>query len=162
MGVSDEEIAMVVQVQAISKRQTEDIAARFEERARQMRARVGEKIAEAIVQQSPVDTGTYIMAHAAGAGESGESESRSSHGKIRGRNPAQFKGLALGNLRRSVSAAAIGTSDEIWFRNRAIHAARVEYLGWGGTGPYRVYAMAAARFPAFVADAARELGMTTR
>lgn len=153
---------MVVQVQAISQRSTEDIAARFLERATRLRAAVAEKMAASIVANSPVDTGTYIMAHAAGPGESGEVESRSSHGKVRGRNPSQFRGLALGNLRRSVSAAAIGASDEIWFRNRAVHAARVEYLGWNGTSAYHVYANTAARFPAFVVEAARETGMESR
>ena len=98
----------------------------------------------------------------AGPGESGETAARSSRGKVRGRNPAQFRGLAIGNLRRSVSAAAISASDEVWFRNRAEHAPFVEYIGWGETPAYHVYANARAAAPQFIRDVAREMGMTAR
>lgn len=165
---------MIAQVQAISKKSTQQAELLFRQRAVELRARVAAKIADEIVDLSPVDTGTYIMAHVAGTGESSESAERSSHGKERGRNPAQFKNLARGNLRRSVSAAAIQASNEVWFRNRALHASRVEYDGW--TAPlfgiessprvavpaYHVYAKARARAPKFIHDAAREMGMTAR
>lgn len=153
---------MIVQVRAISQKTTQQAELLFKERAAQLRERVGQKLVDAIVDGSPIDTGTYIMAHVAGAGESGESAGRSSKGKIRGRNPAQFRNLARGNLRRSVSAAAISASAEIWFRNRAEHAGHVEYLGWAGTQAYHVYANARAMAPQFIRDAALELGMTTR
>jgi hypothetical protein len=153
---------MVVQIRAISKNTTQQAGLLFKERAAQLRARVAEKIADAIVEGSPVDTGTYIMAHVAGSGESSEIGSRSSHGKPRGRDPGQFKNLARGNLKRSVSASAIQAGDEIWFRNRAEHAARVEYLGWNLTPAYHVYANARAMAPQFIRDAAREMGFTSR
>jgi hypothetical protein len=167
---------MIVQVQAISKKSTQQAELLFRQRAAELRARVASKIADEIVNLSPVDTGTYIMAHVAGTGPSDEAPTRSSNepGRERGQNPQQFKNLARGNLKRSVSAAAIQASNEVWFRNRALHAARVEYDGW--TAPlfgipssplvavpaYHVYAKARARAPQFIRDAAREMGMTAR
>lgn len=154
---------MVAQFQAISKRTSQQTAQIFRERAAGMRLRVAEKIADAIVDFSPVDTGTYIMAHAAGTGSSDEDGSRSSHRKPRGRDKSQFANLARGNLRRSVSAAAVQASDEIWFRNRAYHAPAVESLGWtSGKQPYRVYARARAMVPTFIREAAREFDMEVR
>lgn len=163
---------MATQVQAITRIESTDIAERFLQNAARLRARVGDMLADAIVDGSPVDTGTYVMAHRAGTGPSEGVADRSSEGKTRGRNPAQFKNLARANLKRSVSAAAVQASGDIWFTNASLHAARVESLGWpaplfgnpgiSGPGPYRVYAQARATFPAFVDRAAAELGMQTR
>jgi hypothetical protein len=172
LGLPSEEVAVVVQIQAISQRTSQQAAQVFRERAARLRAGVAERLAEEIVANSPVDTGTYIMAHKAGTGESSESATRSSARKRRGRNASQFANLALGNLKRSVSADALLNSSEIWFRNSALHAARVEYLGWpapvfgnpkiGGPGPYRVYARARAKAPQFIREVAAQLGMETR
>ena len=153
---------MVVQIRAISKKTTQQADLLFQQRAAQLRARVAEKIADAIVDGSPVDTGTYIMAHVAGQGASPEVESRSSHGKPRGRSKAQFAALARNNLKRSVSAAAIQASTEIWFRNRSMHAAYVEFLGWQGTPAYHVYAMAGAAAPQIIRDVALSAGASSR
>jgi hypothetical protein len=156
---------MIVQVKAISRITTGQMEQIFRERAAQLKSRVAERIADDIVNFSPVDTGTYIMAHVAGTGESSEEPSRSSANKPRGRNPSQFKNLALGNLKRSVSSQAVMTADEIWFRNRAEHAVHVETLGWtgkGGPGPYHVYARARNRASVHIGDVAREMGMETR
>jgi hypothetical protein len=153
---------MIVQVKAVSRRTTQQAQLLFQQRAAELKQRIGEKIAERIVADSPVDTGTYIMAHVAGTAESSESATRSSAGKLRGRNPAQFKNLALGNLKRSVASAAVMAGNEIWFRNRAEHAAAVEYLGWKRQGAYHVYANARAYGPTAVREAAREMGMETR
>lgn len=154
---------MVTQFQAISQRTSQQTAQIFRDRAAAIRLRVAEKIADAIVDFSPVDTGTYIMAHVAGTGSSDEAGVRSSHGKTRGRSPAQFAGLAKGNLRRSVSAAAVQASSEIWFRNRAYHALAVEHKGWPpGREPYRVYLKAKFMVPTFVREAAREFDMEVR
>jgi len=163
---------MVVQMQMIYQKRSEDIAARFQARAAELRERVGIEIADRIVDRSPVDSGTYIMAHAAGPDMSGESASRSSQGKPRGRNASQFRELARANLRRSVSAAAVQASGTIWFRNRALHAGRVEYLGWpaplfgnagaSGRGPYYVYADTRAEVPAIINQVAASMGFDTR
>jgi hypothetical protein len=159
---------MIVQFRPITSRTSEDIAQRFREKAAALRSLVAVKIADAIVDASPVDTGTYIMAHVAGTEKSSEAPSRDSTepGKIRGRNPNQFKNLARANLRRSVSADAILNSPEIFFRNRALHADKVEYVGWFNSGPamggfkepYRVYSSARGRVETFIAEAASELG----
>jgi hypothetical protein len=157
---------MIVQFRPITSRTSEDIAQRFREKAAALRSLVAVKIADAIVDASPVDTGTYIMAHVAGTGKSDEAPSRSSIGKVRGRNPDQFKNLARANLRRSVSADAILNSPEIFFRNRALHADKVEYIGWFNSGPamggfkepYRVYSSTRGRVETFIAEAASELG----
>ena len=154
---------MVVQMQMIYQKRSEDIAARFTARAAELRERVGVEIADRIVNRSPVDTGTYVMAHIAGTELSDESASRTSRGKPRGRNPNQFRELARGNLRRSGPAAAIQASGTIWFRNRALHAGRVEYIGWpSGTGPYYVYADTRAEVPAIISQIAASMGFETR
>lgn len=155
---------MVVQMQTIYRKRSEDIATRFKARAAELRERVGIEIADRIVDRSPVDTGTYIMAHIAGTDMSDESASRSSEGKPRSRNPNQYRELARGNLRRSVSAAAIQASGTIWFRNRALHAGRVEYLGWPGSGPgpYYVYADTRAEVSVIIDQIAASMGFETR
>jgi hypothetical protein len=152
---------VVVQIQVISRQTSSDLARTFMERAAELRSKVAERIAADIVDFSPVDTGTYIMAHVASAGPSSETPSRSSAGKPTGRDPQQFKNLALGNLRRSVSKEAIMNSSEIFFSNRAEHAERVEWLGWadkGGRDAYLVYSRAEARVAQHIADVAAEMG----
>lgn len=156
---------MVVQIKAISKITSGQMEQVFRERAAQLKSRVAELIADDIVQASPVDTGTYIMAHIAGTGASDAAPTRSSVGKPRGRNPSQFKNLAAGNLKRSVSASAVMSAEEVWFQNRSEHAVRVESLGWhdkNGPGPYHVYAQARNRIPVHIRAVAAELGMNAR
>jgi hypothetical protein len=154
---------MVVSLQIISKQDSQDIAERFRERAAQVRSLAAEKIAEDIVGFSPVDTGTYVMAHSAQTGDVAGG-GRTSHGRPRGQNAQQFKNLALGNLKRSVSKDAILNSPEIFFRNLAEHATAVEFVGWPkyGVPAYHVYAQARARAEQHIADAARELGMEAK
>jgi hypothetical protein len=163
---------MVTQLKAISKITTGQMEQIFREKAAMLKSRVAERAVNDIIDFSPVDSGTYIMAHIAGAGESSEEPGRSSKGKARGRDSAQFKNLARGNLKRSVSSAAVANATEIWFRNRSLHAERVESLGWpaplfgnpnsSGPGPYRVYAQTRRRMPEHIRAAAGELGFTTR
>jgi hypothetical protein len=155
----------MVQFRAIDRRSKDDHVKRFYEKAASLRRRVLEKIADAIVDGSPVDTGTYIMAHSVGVGrDSGFVGDRSSFKKRRNRNANQFRGLARGNLQRSVAALALGATD-VYFRNRAEHAYRVEVRGWEdirGPGPYHVYTLARAQAPQFIRDAAAELGFELR
>lgn len=168
---------MVVRIESLSRRavtrsESDDIAARFRERAAELRDRVGRRIADVIVDTSPVDSATYIMAHTAGASASEADASRSSEGKVRGQNPAQFRNLARGNLHRSVSSAAVQAAGEIWFRNSSLHAARVEWMGWpaplfgnpsiSGPGPHLVYATARAAAPSIIDAVATEMGMQSR
>lgn len=150
---------MSTHVQAISRRDSTDIAERFRQRAAAVRARAATLMADYIVDNSPVDTATYIMAHVAGVGPVPEIADRSSHGKPRGQTRAQFVNLARGNLHRSVSAQAIQASSEVWFRNRAIHAPFVEY-GREGVEGHLVYTRARAAAPELILQAAREMGMT--
>jgi hypothetical protein len=154
---------VVVQIQVISRQTSSDLARTFMERAAELRSKVAERIAADIVDFSPVDTGTYVMAHVASTGPSSAKPNRTSADKTRGRDPQQFKNLALGNLRRSVSKEAILQSSEIYFSNRAEHAERVEFLGWtdkGGRGADHVYARAEARVAQHIADVAAEMGVT--
>jgi len=153
---------MVVQMKIISQRTTQNMEQLFRERAAELKRRAGEKIADHIVDNSPVDTGTYIMAHVAGTGAMPEIASRSSDRKPRGQNAQQFKNLARGNLKRSVSAAAVQAGSEIWFRNRALHAPEVEYLGWNSRKADRVYAKARAYGKTAIREAAQEVGMQAR
>ena len=165
-------VVRITQVKMLQGRNPEQMAARTREKFAALRSRVAEKMADNIVDNSPVDTGTYIMAHSAATAESGGQADRSSQNKIRGRSPGQFRELARANLKRSVSARAIQASGTIYFRNTSLHAGRVEFLGWppplfgnprsSGPGPYRVYADTRGKFGVFVSQAAAELGFETR
>lgn len=165
-------VVKVTQIRMFEGKNPEQMRERLRAKFTALRSRVAEKMADSIVDLSPVDTGTYVMAHSAGTSESDEAADRSSAGKVRGRSEAQFKSLARHNLRRSVSSAAIQASGTIYFRNRALHANRVETLGWpaplfgnpasSGRGPYRVYSTTRGRFGQFVAEATQELGFQTR
>lgn len=162
----------ITQIRAVSGKTLQQMELLFQQKARALRKAVGERIADDIVNTSPVDTGTYIMAHKAGSGESDGTADRSSQGKTRGRNAAQFRELARANLKRGVSAAAMQSANEIWFQNSSLHANRVETLGWpaplfgnpniSGPGPYHVYRKARGNVPAHIRAAARELGFETR
>jgi hypothetical protein len=169
-------VVRVTAVRTVTGKTLQQIELLFKERARALRVAVGERIASDIVDSSPVDTGTYILAHRASGTDGGDAAAdRSSVDPVRkqrGRNPAQFKGLAKGNLKRSVSAAAMQNATDIWFQNSSMHAQRVESLGWpaplfgnpriSGPGPYRVYAKARAAVPQHIRDAARGLGFTAK
>lgn len=150
---------MVAQVQAIYQKDSTDIAARFRERAAALRQRVLLDMADAIVDSSPVDTGTYILAHRARTGpvDTGDLATRSSHGKQRGVPDAQFRNLARGNLYRSVSAEAIEASGTVFFHNVAEHADIVEWVHG-----YAVYATVRNMAPVFINRAAQQMGMQTR
>lgn len=162
----------VTQIRAVTGKTLQQMELLFQQKARALRVAVGERIADDIVDRSPVDTGTYIMAHKAGARGSSADAERSSDGKARGRSAAQFKELARANLKRSVSSAAMQSANEIWFQNSSLHANRVETLGWpaplfgnpnsSGPGPYHVYRTARGRVPEHIRVAARELGFETR
>jgi hypothetical protein len=173
MGLSGEEVAMVVKVRAISRQTSADIAERFRERAAQVRARAAEMMAEDIVNGvpddmrdppgSPVDTGNYVMSHIAVTSASASGGATTfSENKTTGRNIAQMKALALGNLKRSVSKDAILNSPEIYFTNRAEYADRVEYIGWKSVEEYNVYGKASRMARQRILDAAKEFGMETR
>lgn len=148
----------MVQFQMISQNTSATMERVLAERAAALRKRVVEKMADRIIEYSPVDTGTYVLAHTVRPEETNY-DTRSSHGRARARNPAQFKALARGNLMRSVSALSLDAR-EVWFRNRAVHAPRVEYLGWPGRGAYHVYARVRAEGAQMIRDAAQELGFT--
>lgn len=150
---------MVAQVQAIYQQDSADIAARFRERAAELRQRVLLDMADSIIDNSPVDTGTYILAHRARTGpvDTGDLATRSSHGKQRGVPDAQFRNLARGNLYRSVSSAAIEASDTVFFHNIAEHADIVEWVHG-----YAVYAIVRNAAPVFIRRAAQQIGMGVR
>jgi hypothetical protein len=161
----------MVQFRAIDRRRAPaELMRSFETRAAALKQRVYEKMAEDIVARSPVDTGTYIMAHTAGAGrDSGFTGTMSSLGKVRGRSHSEFASAARAQLLASVAAIPANATD-VYFRNAAMHAPQVEYLGWSNSGsalngmkePKRVYARARAKAPQLIRDAAAELGFDLR
>lgn len=163
----------MVQFRAIDRRRAPtDIVRSFETRAASLKRRVYESIAHRVIDYSPVDTGTYIMAHTVQAGRSaGSVASESSEGKLRGRPKAMFEQQARARLLGSVATIPPDATD-VYFVNSAMHAPRVEYLGWdaplfgdpniAGPGPYRVYARARAEVGQMIQTAAAELGFETR
>lgn len=150
----------MVQMRIISSKASRDLVKDFEDRAHAMQQRILQKVAEVIVAVSPVDTGTYVLAHTARPSKT-EFSTQSSANKRRGVNANQFRNLALGNLMRSVAALRPGNT-EVFFRNRAEHAAEVEYLGWPPShdNAYHVYGQARAAARGIIADAKQEFRFT--
>jgi hypothetical protein len=99
-----------------------------------------QKMAEEIVLRSPVDTGTYMEGHNLGVSAVGASSS--SAGKPRKQPYQPYAQAALNQLFMQASALP-HNAHRIVFSNDALHADRVEFLGWKKTGPYLVYTSAA-------------------
>lgn len=150
---------MPVQFRAIDRRRNpRDLFKQFEESADRMKRAVLSKAANAIVAFSPVDTGTYIMAHSIQAGgRQRRVAGVSSADKERGQSKEQFVGPALAQLEADIDNLPAGFTD-VMLINAANHAPLVEYLGWENTEAYYVYTETRARMPQFIEEAARETG----
>lgn len=174
----------MVQFKAISKLDTSAaFLEQFERSAGELKREVMRGLAEAVVANSPVDTGNYMLSHeVVSGGRSGAfpENPTTSHGLPR-RQPREAKaGQALAALMAQIDG--FGDADtQFMLRNSAVYAPRVEYGGWGegaltravgvtreerdyqmanATQPYHVYARARAQAPQIVADARAKLGFT--
>jgi hypothetical protein len=93
------------------------------------------RVAEDLVNSSPVLTGTYVRNHSITT-STGSGGKQSSHGKPRDNGSARSD--AQNKLNEQIAALPKETTT-VYIANRSPHANRVEYGGWSGKGPYAVY-----------------------
>lgn len=174
----------MVQFKAISKLDTSAaVLERFERSSGELKREVMRGLAEAVVANSPVDTGNYMLSHeVVSGGRSGtfSENPTTSHGLPRQQPHAAKAGQALATLLSQIDG--FGDADtQFMLRNSAAYAPRVEYGGWGegsltravgvtrgerayqqakATQPYHVYARARAQAPQIIAAARARLGFT--
>jgi len=168
---------MAVQFKAISKIQTSaDLLQRFERASTEVKQHVLRGLADAVIANSPVDTGNYMLSHdiAAGGRDGGfPANPTNSHGLPRRQSREAKAGAARAALFAVIDAIQ-PTDTQFMLRNSAVYAARVEYGGWGAgslskavgvtraereqqaasaTQPYHVYARARAMAPTLIQSA---------
>ena len=174
----------MVQFKAISRLQTpEEMMAIYRRNTGQFQKEVLKGIAAVVVENSPVDTATYVMSHevAAGGRDRGfpGGGTTTSAGKPRNQNPESARATALASLTAQIDQMGDDIQNPM-LRNRSEHAWRVEYAGWGegtqnravgrdsvmaemqaalGKPAYFVYTKARAHAPAIIADVKVRLGM---
>lgn len=93
------------------------------------------RVAEDLVNSSPVLTGTYVRNHRITT-TTGSGGTSSSHGKPKDDGSARTDSLA--QLNNQIEALPNDTTT-VYIANRSPHANRVEYGGWSGRGPYAVF-----------------------
>lgn len=167
----------MVQFKAISRIQTSQaLLDRFNRASVEVKRHVLGGLADAVVANSPVDTGNYMMSHeiVSGGRDGGFPQNpTNSHGLPRGQPHGPAAAAARTALHAQVNAIQ-PTDTHFMLRNSAVYAARVEYLGWGaGSGgpavgatreqmaarkqapaqPYHVYALARAIAPNLIQSA---------
>lgn len=107
------------------------------------------ELVSAIVQNSPVDTGNYVLSHELASGTEPPPLNptiTTSRGMRRGQPVDVMHDRAAEKLRTQIAAVPDEhTNFLIW--NNAVYGFKVEYAGWNGTPPYYVYARAQAEAP---------------
>lgn len=113
------------------------------------------RMADDIVETSPVWTGRYVTSHSIGttsaAGQfTGNLEGFTEKTSV----PDAYKAEARGNLRADI-AKLPKEAEKVYLNNNSPHAVFVEYLGWPkfGKGPYGVYSQALNRANNHLQDA---------
>ena len=84
------------------------------------------KIADSLVDASPVDTGAYVTSHSFQPTGGRGGRSRSSANKPRQQDPSAKKEEARGQLYSDIEGVEVSSSRAGIFRNRSPHAAKVE------------------------------------
>jgi hypothetical protein len=124
-----------------------------------LRDEVLKGLAEEIVSRSPVDSGTYVRNHTVEEGRSAGGQFTSAfQSNPASANPDADRQAGLGKMYGEIASLPDGAT-EVSFNNRVPHASKVEYSGWGATGPYMVYKGAASRFPAILEAAKNKVGL---
>ena len=115
------------------------------------------KMAQAIVERSPVWSGDYVLGHSIeGRSAQGQFTSNFEGWKPKASNPGEIKSQALSNLETSIAALSAGSTA---FVNRVPHAYIVEKGGWSnGKPPYEVYSGAASIAGRILQEAIAEVG----
>ena len=110
--------------------------------------------ADIIIENSPVDTGTYMDAHQIGTSES----ITTSHGKPHNQPYSNFADEARNRLYSQISGLSIDGSD--WFiTNNSAHNIRGEYTGWNSKPAYSPYTIARGYAPIALEEAKARTGL---
>lgn len=93
-------------------------------------------IIDFIIAKSPVDTGAFMESW--GLGNTGSPrEGESSRGRPRNRSKTPYVNKARTRMRSDYFRLA--DKSRVRFENNAPHSGRVEYMGWNGVPPYRIF-----------------------
>lgn len=135
-----------------------EIEARFRRTAGAMNAEVLKGLANVIADASPVDTGTYVMAHAVyeGTDVGNIPAIYDSLGRQGGQDGDMYRGLGRDRLHRQIEALDTDEPNFI-MGNESEHRGNVEQR-WG----YRVFSKAAMAGPSIVKAAAAKLGLVPK
>jgi hypothetical protein len=110
----------------VNKRSVSGKLAKLEQMAEDYVKQELKKVADSLVEKSPVDTGAYVTSHSFQPTGGRGGRSRSSSNKPRQQNPAEKKQEAKAQLYSDINSAEITSSRAGIFRNRAPHATAVE------------------------------------
>lgn len=145
----------MVQYRAFTKTlSVDEMAALFKRNADEFRGEVLNSMAEVIAQTSPVDTGTYAKGHEVKLRSGSYQPTETSHDKPRKQPAGPARDAGLTQMRSDI-ASVNRSSDNVVFRNNAIHATYVER-------EHRVYAKARREINTIVQETAARLGVKTR
>ena len=110
--------------------------------------------ADIVIENSPVDTGTYMDAHQIGTSES----ITTSHGKPHNQPYSNFADEARNRLYSQINGLNVDGSD--WFiTNNSAHNMRVEYTGWNSKPAYSPYTIARGYAPIALEEAKARVGL---
>ena len=110
--------------------------------------------ADTVIENSPVDTGTYMDAHQIGTSES----ITTSHGKPRNQPYGNFASEARDRLYSQINGLNVDGSN--WFiTNNSAHNMRVEYTGWDSKPAYSPYTIARGYAPIALEEAKARVGL---
>lgn len=145
----------MVQYRAFTKTlSVDEMAALFNRTKDEFREQVLLSIAEVIAQTSPVDTGTYARGHEVALRSGSYEPTETSHGKPRKQDATDARKAGFDKMEAGI-AAVKQSSDNVVFRNNAIHATYVER-------EHRVYARARREINTIVQETAARLEVKTR
>ena len=117
------------------QRSLSSLIKKIEQDLDQVRDEFLRNVAEDLVASSPVDTGTYVSNHSITT-SSGAGGTKNSHGK--GPDTGVAREEALKKLNDQISKLPPDAAT-VYIANRSPYANKVEYSGWGRTGPYQVF-----------------------
>lgn len=145
----------MVQYRAFTKTlSVDEMAALFNRTKDEFREQVLLSIAEVIAQTSPVDTGTYARGHQVALRSGSYEPTETSHNKPRKQPAGPARDAGLQQMMTDIKAVN-RSSDNVVFRNNAIHATYVER-------EHRVYAKARREINTIVQETAARLEVKTR
>ena len=131
------------------QRSLSSLIKKIEQDLDQVRDQFLRNVAEDLVASSPVDTGAYVSNHSITT-SSGAGGTKNSQGRNTDTGTAREE--ALNKLNGQISELPPDAA-KVYISNRSPYANRVEYSGWGRTGPYQVFSSVRSRAGNHLQDA---------